>query len=355
MVTRERVIMAYELILNRQPESEDAIKSHLSHPDLSALGRGLIDSPECKDLYSELSPAPAVHEHQIYSGYAPSDLDVFRQFEHYKGPSKPGFVTNFLGCRTRCTLQSALVPFDGTVEGLPVPVGNTQAETAEWIGTLRAVLDAESRFRLLELGAGYGPWMATTHVAATQKGIRDIRVYGVEADAGHMRFIETNMRDNGIDQADFVPMHAAVGTKDGTAYWPVEDEPENVYGGRPMTDTGGKDYMGNVRQKVVEVPVLSIDGLLQREDVWDLVHVDIQGHEGDVCRAGIDEMSRRVRRVVIGTHSRIQDGIVMEAFHQAGWRLENEKPTISRWNEAAPTPEGMAVVDGVQVWQNVEL
>lgn len=47
-----------------------------------------------------------------------------------------------------------------------------------------------------------------------------------------------------------------------------------------------------------------------------------------------------------------QDGIVMDTFHKAGCSLENEKPTITVWNNAVPTVEGMALVDGVQVWRN---
>lgn len=197
--------------------------------------------------------------------------------------------------------------------------------------------------------------MAITHAAARQRGITDIHVYGVEADAHHVDFILTNMNDNNINAAEHTAIHGAVGPEDGIAYWAVEEEPGAVYGGRPMTDADGNDYLGNTRQNVVEVPVIGIKGLLEKEPFWDLLHIDIQGHEGEVCQAGIDEMTNRVRRVVIGTHSRIQDGIVMDVFHKAGWSLENEKPTISQWNELAPTVEGMAVVDGVQVWRNPKL
>ncbi|RYE91882.1 MAG: hypothetical protein EOO77_47560 [Oxalobacteraceae bacterium] len=131
----------------------------------------------------------------------------------------------------------------------------------------------------------------------------------------------------------------------------LHDDPGGTYGGRPM-EADGSSYLGTTLGQVVEVPVVGINGLLQRESRWDLVHIDIQGHEGDVCRAGITEMTRRVHRVVIGTHSRVQDGIVMDIFHKAGWALENEKPTIAIWRPEVPTVEGMAIVDGVQVWRN---
>ena len=138
------------------------------------------------------------------------------------------------------------------------------------------------------------------------------------------------------------------------AYWAVEEEPGAVYGGRPVAGDGS-NYLGATRENIVEVRVFGINSLLAREPRWDLIHIDIQGHEGDVCRAGIEEMTRRVRRVVVGTHSRVQDGIVMAVFHEAGWSLENEKPTITVWNDAVPTVEGMALVDGVQVWRNSKI
>jgi FkbM family methyltransferase len=350
MVARNQVITAYELILQRVPESEAAIDYHSSFPDLFSLGRHMTMSPE----FQLLHPQSTTHEHHIYPGYSPAQLALFREFAQYEGAGKPGFVTNFLGVRTRCALQSPLIPFDGLVEGPPEPVGSLQGETAEWIGTLKAVSEAQSSFRLLELGAGYGPWMAITHNAATQRGITDIHVYGVEADADHVDFIRTNMQDNDIPETSYTIIPGAVGTADGFAYWAVEQDAGSQYGGRPVS-ADGSDYLGNTRENVIEVAVVGINGVLKREAHWDLIHIDIQGHEGDVCRAGIEEMTRRVRRIVIGTHSRVQDGIVMDIFHKAGWSLENEKPTIAIWNDKTPTVEGMALVDGVQVWCNPNL
>jgi len=348
MITRDQVVTAYELILQRSPEGEAAITNHLACPDLQTLGRLLTTSPEFRALRPQTNPTP---EHHIYRGYAPGDLAILHEFTRYTGPGTPGFVTNFLGVRTRCSFQAPLAPYDGSVEGLPQPLGSTLAETAEWVGTLRAVGEAGSRFRLLELGAGYGPWMSLTHVAARQRGITDIHVYGVEGDAGHCDFIRTHMRDNAIGEDEYTVIHGAVGAADGVAYWAVEEDPGAVYGGRPVGGDGS-NYLGATRENIVEVQVLGINGLLAREPFWDLLHIDIQGSEGEVCGAGIEEMTRRVRRVVIGTHSRVQDGIVMDTFHKAGWSLENEKPTITVWNNAVPTVEGMALVDGVQVWRN---
>ena len=115
------------------------------------------------------------------------------------------------------------------------------------------------------------------------------------------------------------------------------------------------DYHGRRQAHHTEVKVYSINDILGREPVWDLVHVDIQGGEAEVCRAGIDMLTQHVRRVMIGTHSRALDGQIMSIFHEAGWSLENEKPTIMAWRDGAPTLETMARVDGLQVWRNPAL
>ena len=353
MVTPEEVVLAYRLILQRPPESDEAIAHHLQEEDPRSLGRTLMASAE---FASRSAPAPGAHPHHVFPGYRPEETALLARFRHAEGAGEAGFVTNFVGSRTRCRLQAQLAPFSGVVEEPPAPVGNTQAETAEWLGTLRAVEEAGAAFRMLELGAGYGPWMATTHRAARRRGVADIRVYGVEGDEAHVGFIHVNMGDNGVRPDAYEAIHSAVGARDGVAFWPVEEDSSAVYGGRPLAaDDGGAAYLGQRRARLAEVPVLAIDRLLEREPFWDLVHIDIQGQEGEVCEAGVEQMTLRVRRVVVGTHSRVQDGRVMAVFHAAGWSLENEKPTITVWNDAIPTVEGMALVDGVQVWRNPRL
>lgn len=344
-VSRDDVLTAYDMFLERQPENEFAISWHMRFPNRRALAEHMLGSEEYR--------LRTAANDQIYAGYTPEELAVFTRFPLYAGHGSPGFVTNFLGVRVRTSFSTPLRPFDGHVEGYPVPVSGVQGETAEFIGTLRSVLDAQDRYALLECGAGYGPWMAMAAAAAKLRGISDLRLYGIEGDSGHFRFMSEHLDDNGIDPGHRTLIHGAVGATAGVAQWAVVDDAAEVYGGRPMDST--TDYHGAPQSRLVEVQVHSINDLLQREPVWDLVHVDIQGGEGSLCRAGIAAMNQRVRRVVIGTHSRALDGEVMSVFHTAEWVLENEKPTIMVWRQDAPTLEAMARVDGIQVWRNPRL
>ena len=241
------------------------------------------------------------------------------------------------------------------MEGYPMPVGSCQGETAEFVGALRSILDAShSRYRMLECGAGYGTWMAITFAAAAQKRLSDVHVYGIEGDEGHFEFLLEHMADNNIGPNQFTAYKGAVGSDPGFAEWPVVDDPSDVYGSRPV-GRDGITYHGSRPARTTTVKIFSLSEILLREPVWDLVHMDIQGGEGDLCRSCISMMSERVRRVVVGTHSRALDGDVMATFHAAGWSLENEKPTISHWQDDAATLETMAAVDGIQVWRNKQI
>jgi hypothetical protein len=86
-----------------------------------------------------------------------------------------------------------------------------------------------------------------------------------------------------------------------------------------------------------------------------MLHIDIQGWEGPVCRACIGVLSERAKWVIIGVHSRLQEAELLGLFHAAGWILEHEKPTKFRFDRTRTTFESMVVQDGTQVWRNPRL
>ena len=45
-------------------------------------------------------------------------------------------------------------------------------------------------------------------------------------------------------------------------------------------------------------------------------------------------------------------GELMSIFYDAGWSLENEKPSMFSWRDGAKTLEALTTVDGIQVWRN---
>jgi len=168
---------------------------------------------------------------------------------------------------------------DCQVEGYPVS-GNFHAGAMEWVGTLRAVLDASDAFRMLELGAGFGPWCVVGYLGARQRGISEPMVVGVEGDAGHIGFMEENFAANGLPADAYAIVRGVVAVADGVARFPKAKDPAQVYGAGPPLAVSGSErdpfnffMQGNAHmvEEVVEVPAFSLDYLMAQFPVVDLV------------------------------------------------------------------------------------
>ena len=294
---------------------------------------------------------------QIFRGYDDNDLKVFQVFAKKELHPEEGFVTDFLGSRTRVSiLYDGVKPLEGSVLGFPIP-GDFHSEAVEWIVVMKTALTAKGRYIAMEWGAGWAPWLIAGAKAAQHLGITDIRLYGIEADPSHFDAMRRHFLDNGFVPADHVLLQAAVGTEDGLAQWPDEPDARNQWGARPIRAGSDQDidYLCERVDRFMEVQVLQARGLVLREATWDMVHIDIQGWEGEVCRSCIDALSERAKWVVIGVHSRIQDAELLQIFHGAGWILEHEKPTRFRYRPLQANFEAMVTADGTQVWRNPRL
>lgn len=276
---------------------------------------------------------------------------ILTYFRHEPAP-EPGFIVDRLGVRTRSSLLwDGVQHLDGTVLGPPL-ICDFHAEAIEWVGLLKAAGGASGQYVAMELGAGWAPWLvAGAHVART-RGITDIRLLGVEADPGHFAAMRQHLIDNAFDPDRHVLLHGAVGAVGGHACWPSVADPRNEWGLAPAED-GGEDYLGRHFTDTIDVEIFAIAGLLEREPVWDLVHIDVQGGEVDLCQAIVIMLQERVRRLVIGTHSRVIDGALIALLQPRGWVLENEKPARMTFAAGAPTLEAMTTHDGTQVWRNL--
>jgi hypothetical protein len=69
------------------------------------------------------------------------------------------------------------------------------------------------------------------YLAAKQRGISEIKLIAVEADAGHIPFIRENFAVNGINPDIGEAIHGVVGATDGEALFPKATDASRVYGG----------------------------------------------------------------------------------------------------------------------------
>ena len=349
MILPEQVDAAFRILLGRPPESEHVIadwcKACNSVEQLAEMLRDCDEFRALKNTGSALTNSSEV-------GYEPSDLEIFERFTRYQGPGKLGFVTDFLGTRTSTDFVASIRSMDGAVEGLPIPA-NFHAETVEWIGALKAVISAGKRFVAVELGAGWGPWLVTSARVARGCGIDDVHLVGVEGDATHFQFMRKHFIENGLDPDEHTLLLGVAAEEDGTASFPVIEDPAMDWGAAALTKTEVKngvlmDYRGLKLDGVVSVPAYSLPSLLEPFDEVDLVHCDIQGAEEGVLSAAIDALNAKVRWLVVGTHSRLIEGQLIEMFMGSGWDLEQEKPCIFQQSGAI----AQLIMDGCQVWRN---
>lgn len=121
-----------------------------------------------------------------FPGYAKEDMKVLDAFTREDALPTQGFVTDFMGCKTRTSiLYSEARVYNNKVWGPPVP--GAIFEAAEWIGLLKSVLTAKDSYTAMELGAGWGPALVWGAYAARTRGISNISLCGVEADPGASR------------------------------------------------------------------------------------------------------------------------------------------------------------------------
>jgi FkbM family methyltransferase len=277
----------------------------------------------------------------LLSGYTSEEVEIFRRFPAYQGPGTKGFITDFLGVRTSTDFVSTVRHLDGTVMGYPVP-SCWHAIALEYIAALRAVLEATESFCVVELGAGWGPWIVTSGAAAKQIGIGSLRLVAVEADSAHCGMIRSHVQENGLSNVTEI-VRAAVTGKDGTARFPIITDPASGYGASVDTQ-GACGY--------VSVPAYTISTLLREIESVDFLHIDIQGTELEAIRASLDVMQAKVRRMFVGTHSRRIEVELSEEMAAAGWILENEQPCIFQTSEDG---ERSLYMDGCQVYRNTKL
>jgi hypothetical protein len=79
--------------------------------------------------------------------------------------------------------------------------------------------------------------------------------------------------------------------------------------------------------------------------------MDIQGFELKSIRASLDALQRKVRVLLVATHSRALEGGIIELLHGNGWRLMHEKPCKFTPGENSELT-ALTYLDGTQVWVN---
>lgn len=229
----------------------------------------------------------------------------------------------------------------------------------EWIDLLTAIDRAEAGFTMIEIGAGYGRWIANAAAALARHKPRKplaTRLVAAEASKGRFDMMVRNCADNKIPDSE-VELHRAACTPDGNPVFMIvnnnygesvwfDPRIEGEFAARgadilPFTNDSGQQFV------IERMPGMKLESLVTAP--VDFIDMDIQGAEMQAVPAAIDTLDRFVKLIHIGTHSTQIDDTLATIFRKHGWRARH----LFSCNSKNETPYGtFAFIDGIQSWEN---
>jgi len=142
------------------------------------------------------------------------------------------------------------------------------------------------------------------------------------------------------------------GPKAGVALFPCQEKAGVEWGLKPIIGATREQLLSTVASgDYHELPIIALEELAEPLDRIDLLHVDIQGGEAGLITSCMEILCEKVAYLVVGTHSRQIEGLILEAMLENDWVLEIERPAILDLDIGGPR----VTVDGVQGWRNPNL
>lgn len=265
-----------------------------------------------------------------------TDHPIFEAFSKVPYETTGLHVFDFLGGATRVAYNRGwathAMPAGKSVTPQNWPPKNEHY--LDWIALLTAVSKAKGVFRMAELGAGWAPWLTRGALAARQRAeIASCELLAVEADPTHYGWVLEHFRDNGLDPEAHHLLQGAVTDQPGHLRFPVITDPDVNYGASLQG--------AQAAQETIDVRGYAIPELLDRfSGPLDFLHIDIQGAEYDTLPPAMTLISRQVRAIMVGTHSKddLHDGLAA-LLEEHGWQMRlnlgRNRTTETPWGEIA--------------------
>ena len=297
---------------------------------------------------------------QIYSGYTDEDITMLKSFVKQNATLENDHYIDGFSQKTLYKSVAFSTNFNLERLTLPVPDDGLHAEALEYIAVCDSVLRAKGTYCAVELGSAWGPWISLGGVVARNHGIKRIDLVGVEAHPERFSLLKQQLSANDlrpdtiqntteIDRIRCRLIQGAASSEHKTLWFPKVDIKDM---GAAASDTNtSSDYRGLTAEN------FPVEGFTLKEIIGDLtvdlLHIDIQGAEFDVVNSGITTLNSQVKSMLIGTHSRVIEGKLIETLYKHGWYLHREKPCRVEWRNLPASLEAMTQVDGCQYWRRL--
>lgn len=287
---------------------------------------------------------------------------VFHHFERFHDEVDGIFHYDYLGIRTdpKFWRNMNIKPRGRHLVGYPM-VGE---QYFEWVFVAQTAWECRKQdsFSMVELGAGYGPWLLRAYRGFRQFSERPVRLIGVEGDVSHYQWMREHFANNGLDPEEHRLVHACVSDTEGITAFMDSENPDADYGSRGLREEGaqdafaheepGKIFRGQDGRQYRTIQSVTLDGLIQDLDRVDLVHMDIEGHEFIVVSHAIKALNEKAARLLIGTHSPEIEKDLRKLLHAEGWTsiydFDQAESVETEWGP-------IRFRNGCQAWVNPHL
>jgi Methyltransferase FkbM domain len=300
------------------------------------------------------APTPPVAAAPIATAHPFAEVDaLIDRITPWSGNVPAGYAVDALGILTDARfLVGSTSRFEArheTTERPSFPTwGERYLELADW---LLAARDARGYFVGVSLGAAYGGQLVLASKALAAINPLPFRLAAVEPVPENCAWMRQHMADNGLDPEQHWIVQAALGADNEPVLFPIgapgsgrngctdtnaalsrqtyaalisargaaEQALENIlrYNSTGLGYDLGDGFHGEVRF----VSAVTLHDVLMPFDRVDLLEADIQHAEINIFPPFIDVLSRKVRRVHIGTHGREAHELLRALFVGAGWEL----------------------------------
>lgn len=284
--------------------------------------------------------------------------NVFGTLEPFAGTVEKGYLVDFLGVLTDASFRT-IWGVDPEQTGGPTTTslprtagGEGWFEAVNWVEAAR---EARERYVMVTLGACYGNQAVGAWKAVQLLNPMPCKLVAVEGDAENIAWTRKHFQDNGIDPDEHWIIEAALSASNEPVLFPVgspgsgaqncvnTNSPEmrmNI--AESVTRSGQIDAMlysillkNSTGMKIDLVPdsdhdfkaelryvsAITLKDVLGPFDRVDYVECDIQQSEAIVFPPAMEDVTRKVRRVHMGTHGRDVHAEMQAMFEYWGWDI----------------------------------
>jgi len=312
---------------------------------------------------------------------------IMKNFKPYEGKCASDSVVDFLGVFTRKDyirgLNSSKHQLGLTDEEnfISTQYPDFNHSYFECVSMLEAVVKAKDKFMMIELGAGIGFQViqAVAAIRAYHGPEFPCKLIAVEGEPTAYKWMQNHFVDNNVDPAHHQLIEAVVSDKDGSVLFEVGfpdgygsfvvspfrfiTNPlrwvyrfiKRIYKklkGHKLVKTdywSGSKGLGIHTKKSKSI---SLNFILRDLESVDFLHIDIFEQEVQVLKPAIEQLTNKVKRIQIETHTAKAEKELWELFNSRGWKCVNNFPRgVIRKTEYG----SFDFIDGVQTWINSSL